>query len=153
MRRNELEKKIKPQDASKLRVGVVVSRFNEDITLPMLEGALEALREWKVKKNNIRIMHVPGSFEIPFGALKLIKKKVHAVVTIGCIIKGETDHDKYIASAVSSGIMQLSLEYKIPISFGVITTNTLEEAQVRSSGTTNKGSEAAAAALEAALTK
>jgi 6,7-dimethyl-8-ribityllumazine synthase len=75
------------------------------------------------------------------------------VVALGCIIKGDTDHDKYIAEAVSHGLMRLSLQYAIPVSFGVITTNTLEQAVVRSTGKTNKGPEAAEAALETALLK
>lgn len=152
MQRKHYEKETKIRDASKLRVGVVVSRFNEDITERMLEGALETLGAWGVKEKNIQVVHVPGSFEIPFGCLKMIKKvKPHAVVALGCIIKGDTDHDKYIADAVSHGIMHLSLKHSIPISFGVITTNTLAQAVVRSTGKTNKGPEAATAALESAL--
>ncbi len=154
MQRRHYEKEQEKRDASKLKIGVVVSRFNEDITGRMLDGALETLRAWGVKEKNIRVVHVPGSFEIPFGALKLIKKmKPHAVIALGCVIKGDTDHDKYIADAVSHGIMRLSLDNMIPVSFGVITTNNLEQAVVRSTGKTNKGPEAAAAALESALLK
>jgi len=152
MQRGEYEKERAAKDGSKLRVGVVVSAFNEDITEPMLEGAKETLREWGVKENNIDVIRVPGSFEIPYGCLTLIsRKKPDAIIAIGCVIKGETDHDRYIASAVADGIMQLTLTHKVPISFGVITTNTLEQAKVRSTGTANKGREAALAALEMAL--
>ncbi len=152
MQRKEYAKARKARDASKLSVGVVVSRFNEDITESMLEGALRTLATWGVKERNIHILHVPGSFEIPFGCRSLIRKKrVRAVVALGCVIKGETEHDRYIASAASSGIMQIMLESGIPISFGVITPNTLAQARTRSRGETNKGIEAAVAALELAL--
>ncbi len=152
MQRKEYAKKARPRDASSLKIGIVVSRFNADITERMLKGALEVLRAWKVKERNIEIMRVPGSFEIPFGCLKLLKhRKPHAIITIGCIVKGETDHDRYLAYAVSYGIMHLSLEHNVPISFGVITTNNLAQAKVRSSGTTNKGSESAIATLDMAL--
>ncbi len=152
MQRKEYAKKVPVRNASKLRVGVVASRFNEDVTSRMLEGALATLREWGVKGTNTHIVRVPGSFEIPMGCLKLIKKKhLNAIITIGCIIKGETEHDRYLAMAVSQGLMQLSLQYKLPISFGVITTNTLAQAKTRSRGKTNKGIEAAVAALDMAL--
>lgn len=152
MQRKEYAKRAKPRDASNLKIGIVVSRFNTDITERMLKGALEVLRAWKVKERNVEVVWVPGSFEIPFGCLKLIKrKKPDAIVTVGCIVKGETDHDRYLAYAVSYGIMHLSLEHNVPISFGVITTNNLAQARARSSGKTNKGSEAAIAALDMAL--
>jgi len=148
MQRKHYAKKVPLPDGSRLRIGVVVSDFNTDITAPMLDGALATLGACKVKKNNIRIVHVPGSFEIPFGCLTLIKSgKYDALIALGCIIKGETTHDVYIATATSDGIMKLSLEYKIPIAFGVITTNNLAQAKVRSSGKTNKGGEAAVTAI------
>jgi len=154
MRRKELTKKVKARDASALSVGIVVSQFNSDITARMLAGAHAVLRAWKVKERNVHISRVPGSFEIPFGCLQLLKReKPDAIITLGCIIKGETRHDEYLASAVSHGIMRLSLEHNVPISFGVITTNNLEQATARSRGGTNKGAEAAVAALEMALLK
>jgi 6,7-dimethyl-8-ribityllumazine synthase len=95
---------------------------------------------------------VYGSFDLPFGCMKVIKKyKPNAVIALGCIIKGETDHDRYIASAVSKGIIDLTLSSGVPISFGVLTTNTLEQAKARSRGETNHGEKAAVAALEMAL--
>lgn len=152
MRRSEYAKKRIPRDASKLKVGIVVSRFNEDITERMLDGALEELRRSGVAARNVRVIRVPGSFEIPFGCLQLITRwKPNAIVALGCVIKGETEHDRYIADAVSHGIMRLSLERGVPISFGVITTNTLKQARERSRGAGNKGPEAAAAAIEMAL--
>lgn len=152
MQRKEYTKRIKPRDASRLTVGIVVSRFNADITERMLKGALEVLHLSKVREDNISIVQVPGSFEIPFGCLKLLKKKKpDAIVALGCIIRGETKHDEYLASAVSHGIIDLILHHRVPISFGVITTNNLAQAKVRSSGKTNKGGEAARAALGMAL--
>jgi len=152
MQRTEYAKKREAKDASKLKIGVVVSRFNTDITEGMLDGALEEMRAWKVNPKNIRVIRVPGGFEIPYGCLQLIKRwKPSAIIAIGCVIKGETDHDKYIAAGAQQGVMQLSLQYNVPISFGVITTNTLKQAKDRSTGETNKGSEAAAAAMEMAL--
>ena len=152
MQRSEYAKKRAARDASKLKVGIVVSRFNEDVTEGLLLGALEELRAWKVRARNIRVVRVPGSFEIPFGCSQIIKRwKPDAIVALGCVIKGETEHDRYIAGAVAQGITRLSLTRGVPISFGVLTTNTLKQARVRSRGATNKGPEAAAAAMEMAL--
>ena len=152
MQRKNYAQKTALPDASRLRFGIVIAEFNKDITERMLDGALQMLGRCKVKKNNIRVLRVPGSFEIPLGCAILLKqRKYDALIALGCIIKGETDHDAYIASAVSQGIMDLSLEYGVPISFGVITTNNLAQAQVRSTGKTNKGIEAAHAAIAMAL--
>ena len=154
MQRKHYEKEVAHRDASKLKVGVVVSRFNEDITGRMRDGALETLRAWGVKDKNITLVEVPGSFELPFACAKLIKKmKPHTMIALGCVIKGDTDHDKYIADAVSHALMRLSTDHSIPVAFGVITTNNLEQAVIRSTGETNKGTEAAIAALQSALLK
>lgn len=118
----------------------------------MLNASLETLREWGVTSKNTTIVHVPGSFEIPVACQKVIARvKPHAIVALGCVIQGDTKHDHYISSAVSHGIMRLSLDHKIPISFGVLTTNNLAQAQARSRGKENKGYEAALAVLETAL--
>jgi len=153
MRRDEVNKKVKPQDASKLRVGIVVSDFNADITHALLEGALEALLEWKVQEKNISVVHVPGGFEIPLACKRLLRAKIkpHAIVALGCVLKGETKHDEYISHAVAGGIMHVMLENNVPISFGVLTPNTLEQAKVRSMGEMNHGKYTAVAALEMAL--
>jgi 6,7-dimethyl-8-ribityllumazine synthase len=152
MQRKNYNKKIILPDGSKLRIGIVVSEFNKDITENMLTGALSVLDGAKVKKANVNILRVPGSFEIPYGCLKLIKsKKPNAIIALGCIIKGETTHDQYIASAAANGIMDVMLKSKVPIAFGIITTNNLKQAEVRSTGKTNKGREAAITALEMAL--
>lgn len=149
MQRGEYEKARKAGDASKLTIGIAVSAFNADITEGMLAGALATLKEWGVEDRNIPLLRVPGSFELPYACQKLIKdKKPDAVIALGCIIKGDTEHDRHIATAVAGGLMRLTLDHGMPVSFGVITTNTLEQAQVRSKGESNKGREAALAVLE-----
>ncbi len=156
-RKNHTKKKSLP-DGSHLRIGIVVSEFHKDIIERLLAGALQTLEACIVQKKNIRILRVPGSFEIPFGCLSLISPdarragsgKVDAIITLGCIIKGQTDHNVYIASAVSHGIMNLSLEYRVPISFGVITADTLAQAEARSTGNANRGKDAALAAVSMA---
>lgn len=152
MRRKQYEKRGTVGDASKLKVGIAVSRFNPDITESMLEGALATLREWGVQKKHTYVVRTYGSFELPFAAVRLVKKyKVHAVVAIGCIVKGETRHDEYLAHAAAVGLTEVSIDEDVAVGFGVITTNTLAQARARSRGSANKGSEAAAAALQAAL--
>ena len=152
MQRKNRTKKIILPGGSRLRVGIVVSEFHKDITDGLLMGALEALDACKVKKKNIRIIRVPGSFEIPFGCLSLLRwKKYDALAALGCVIKGETSHNVYIASAVSKGIMNLSLEYGVPIGFGVVMADNLAQAKARSSTKTNRGKDAALAAVSMAL--
>lgn len=152
MQTKEFLKKAKPRDASKLKVSVVAAKFHSEITDSMLEGALRVLKEWKVAEKNIKVRRVYGSFDLPFAAALAIKKdKPNAVLAIGCIIKGETKHDEYIAHAVAQGLTHLSIMHATPVSFGVITTNNLDQAKARSSGKTNHAEKAAAAALEAAL--
>jgi 6,7-dimethyl-8-ribityllumazine synthase len=142
----------KTGDASKLKFGIVVSKYYDDITGRMLSGALHTLRAWKVPEKNITILHVSGSYEIPYGCLAVIKKKrPRAVIALGCIIKGETSHDEHIAHAVAQGIMHIQIKYETPIAFGVVTTNNMKQAVVRSTGANNKGIEAATAAIESAL--
>ncbi len=152
MQRKEYKKERSAGDASKLKVAVVVSEFNSDITERMLDAALETLNAWGVEVKNTTIVRVPGSFEIPVACQKVIaRSKPHAIVALGCVIQGDTKHDHYISSAVSHGIMRLSLDHKIPISFGVLTTNNLAQAKARSKGKENKGYEAARAVLTTAL--
>lgn len=140
--------KIKKIDGSKLKIGIVVSQFNDNITKSMLEGALETLQENKVKKENIKTVWVPGSFEIPLACQKLAQsKKYDALIALGCVIKGETDHFYYICNEASRGIMDVMLKFETPIGFGVLTTQNLKQAEIRSRGKENKGREAAEAAL------
>jgi 6,7-dimethyl-8-ribityllumazine synthase len=134
----------------KVRIAVVVSRFNEGITNGLLQGALRELSKNKIHQDSINVFHCPGAFEIPQAAKEVCKsKKYDAVICLGAVIKGETAHFEYISDAVSKGIMQLSLDYRIPVTFGVLTCYTEEQAAARSGkNDNNKGAEAARAALE-----
>ncbi len=137
-------------DASRLKIGIVVSLFNSDVTGRLLEGALEELTGLGVREENISVVRVPGSFEIPVAARALtLARGLHAVVCLGALIQGETDHYRYLAAEVSRGIGQVGLEARIPIAFGVLTTSNLEQALDRAGGRHgNKGAEAARAAVQ-----
>lgn len=118
----------------------------------MEKGAREILRKWCIPEHSIKIARTYGSFELPLAAYRLVKKhKLDLVVAIGCIVKGETRHDEYLAHATSYGLMRLSLERNVAVGFGVITADNLKQAKARSRGKANKGSEAALAALEIAM--
>jgi len=146
-RKTEVSKKL--LDGRKLKIAIVVSRFNSDITEKMLAGALRTLESNSVLKKNIEIVWVPGSFEIPLACQRLAKtKKFDGIVALGCVIKGDTDHFYYISSEASQGIMRVMLGHSLPIGFGVITTKNLKQAQDRSGEKNNKGSEATQAVLE-----
>ena len=142
-------------DGSSFKIGIVVSEWNADITNALLSGAKETLLKAGVSEDHIEVLYVPGSFELPWGARQIMKPgKKDAVICLGCIIQGETKHDEYIAAAVASGIMQLGLMSGIPVIFGVLTTNTEEQAKERAGGKHgNKGSEAAVAALQMAIVR
>lgn len=139
-------------DGSSFKIGIAVAQWNPDVTDKLLSGAKETLTKAGVIEENIEVIHVPGSFELPWGARQLLTiAKRDAVICLGCIIQGETKHDDYIAHAVASGIMQLGLTSGTPVIFGVVTTNTPEQAIERAGGSHgNKGSEAAATALQLA---
>ena len=134
------------------RFAIVVSRFNEEITEGLLQGARERLAEASVPDDSVTIIHVPGAFEIPIAAQRLGESgEYDAIVCLGCLIKGDTMHFEYIAEAASHGIMQAASATGVPMAFGVLTTLTEAQAVERSrSGPGNKGREAAAAALEMA---
>jgi 6,7-dimethyl-8-ribityllumazine synthase len=138
------------QQAPGYRFAVVVSRFNEEIVEGLLRGARTALAEAGVDSRDITIVRVPGAFEIPLTARRLAKTgRFDAVVCLGCLIKGDTMHFEYIASAVSEGIMAVSADTGLPVTFGVLTTLTEEQAVARAGeGAANKGREAAKAAVE-----
>lgn len=133
-----------------IRVGIVVSRFNDFITRRLLEGALDALFRHGVSEDNIEIAWVPGSFEIPLAALKMAESgKYDGIICLGAIIRGDTPHFNYIASECAKGIAQTMLKCGIPISFGVLTTDNIEQA-IERAGTKagNKGWEAAISIIE-----
>ncbi|MBM7704700.1 6,7-dimethyl-8-ribityllumazine synthase [Metabacillus iocasae] len=135
-----------------LKVAIVVGRFNEFITSKLLGGAQDALKRHGVEEENVDIAWVPGAFEIPLVAKKLAdSKKYDAVITLGTVIRGATPHFDYVCSEVSKGVASQSLQSGIPIIFGVLTTETIEQA-IERAGTKagNKGWEAAAAAIEMA---
>jgi 6,7-dimethyl-8-ribityllumazine synthase len=134
------------------RFAIVVSRFNEAITTGLLEGARVTLAEAQVSASDVTVVHVPGAFEIPLTAMRLAETgNYDAVICLGCLIKGDTMHFEYIASAASTGIMEASSVTGVPITFGVLTTLTEEQAMARAArGTDNKGREAALAAVEMA---
>lgn len=138
--------------AAGCRFAVVVSRFNGEITAGLLAGARTALAEAAVPDDQITIVHVPGSFEIPVAALRLAKtEQFDAVICLGCLIKGETMHFEYLAEATCQGIAAAATASGVPMAFGVLTALTEEQAQERAGdGPGNKGREAALAAVEMA---
>jgi 6,7-dimethyl-8-ribityllumazine synthase len=138
--------------AEGLKFGIVVGRFNSFITERLLEGAIDCILRHGGSKENIEIVKVPGSFEIPLTAKKLAKSgKYDAVICLGAVIRGSTPHFDYVANEVTKGIAQVSLETEIPISYGILTTDTIEQA-IERAGTKmgNKGFDAAMVAIEMA---
>lgn len=139
-------------NASGLRFGIVVSRFNNFITEKLLAGALDALRRHGAEDANIDVFWVPGSFEIPPVARRLAQSgKYNALICLGCVIRGATPHFDYVAGQCASGVAQVGYETGVPTIFGVLTTDTIEQAMERA-GTKagNKGFDAAMAAMETA---
>lgn len=137
-------------DASGLRFGIVVSRFNSFIGERLVEGALDALVRHGANREQISIIRVPGAFEIPLTAKKLATTgQYDALICLGAVIRGSTPHFDYVASEVSKGIASVSLDCGLPISFGVLTTDTIEQA-IERAGTKagNKGFDAAVSAIE-----
>ena len=139
-------------DASPFRFAVIVSRFNETVTGSLRDAALAALKEAGAADGNVHLFSVPGAYEIPQAARAAAETgRFDAVVCLGCVLRGETPHFDYIASAVAHGITDAAGETGVPMAFGVLTTDTLEQAAARSGpGPDNKGREAAAAAIEMA---
>ncbi|EDS76806.1 6,7-dimethyl-8-ribityllumazine synthase [Clostridium botulinum C str. Eklund] len=134
------------------KYGIVVGRFNEFIGSKLLSGALDALKRHGVKEDEIEISWVPGAFEIPLVAKKMAKtKKYDSVICLGAVIKGSTAHFDYVSSEVSKGIANVSLDTEVPVIFGVLTTDNIEQA-IERAGTKagNKGYEAAVTAIEMA---
>ena len=142
---------IKKISGSRFRFAVVTARFNPEITLKLKAGCLKALKEAKVKRTNILEIEVPGSFEIPWAAqVVALKKEIDAVICLGAVIRGETDHYQFIAAETSRGICRVSLATKKPVIFGVLTCKNKAQALARSLGKNNKGYEAGWAAVEMA---
>jgi 6,7-dimethyl-8-ribityllumazine synthase len=137
-------------DATGLSFAIVVSRFNSFITDRLLEGALDTLTRSGARGEDIIVVKVPGAFEIPSAVTQVLgARSVDAVITLGCLIKGDTIHFDLIAQEVTRSIGQLALAFEVPIAFGVLTTDTLEQAIHRAGAKAgNKGGEAALAAIE-----
>ncbi len=142
--------KITIKNASHLKIGIIVSEWNSEITNALRDGAINTLTGSGIKKSSILVEYVPGSFELPIGAQYIIENtEVDAVICLGCVIQGETRHFEFICQSVSQNISRVSLDYNIPVIFGVLTTNTQEQALARAGGKHgNKGVEAAATALK-----
>ena len=143
------------KNGSKLKIGIVCTRWNAHFTGSLLEGCLDALAEAGVKKNNITVLDVAGAYELPFACKQLMesKKKYDAVVAIGCLIKGETMHFEYIADAVAHGLMELNVDEDIPVVFGVLACLNEKQAKARSIGKNNHGIGWGQTAVEMGLLK
>lgn len=135
-----------------LKVGIVVSRFNEFITSKLVSGALDALKRHGVAEQDVDLAYVPGAFEISFAAKQMVSlNRYDAVIALGAVIRGSTPHFDYVANEVSKGIANLSMNSSIPVIFGVLTTDTIEQA-IERAGTKagNKGWDSAVSAIEMA---
>lgn len=138
------------KDLSGARFGIVVSEWNEEVTEALYSGAFETLIELGARRENIERMNVPGSFELSLGAQWMAKQEnIDAVITLGCVIQGETRHFDFICQACAHGITEVALKYDKPVIFGVLTTDTQKQAMDRAGGRHgNKGDEAAATAVK-----
>ena len=139
-------------DASALHVAIVVSRFNELITERLLEGAIATAREHGVADHNLDVVWVPGAFELPLAARALaVTGRYQAIACVGAVIRGETPHFDFVAAEAARGIADVAADYGMPVAFGVITSDTVEQAQARAGGAVgNKGRESMLAAIEMA---
>ena len=136
--------------ASGFHFGIVVSEWNRNITGNLLEGALQTLLKFGAKESDIQVHWVPGSFELTYGAHMLAETtEVDAVICLGCVVQGETPHFNYVCQGVTHGITELNLNYDIPFIFGLLTTDTMQQAADRAGGKHgNKGDEAAVTAIK-----
>ena len=139
-------------DAQGLRVGIIVAQFNEAITSRLLQGAREATAKHGVREELLTIVHVPGSFELPQAAERMARSgKWDALTALGCVIRGETAHFDFVAAEAARGIAQVARETGVPVSFGVLTTNNVDQAMARSGGAQgNRGFDAMESAIKMA---
>lgn len=137
-------------DAGGMRFGIVVSEWNNQITGELLKGAVKMLKEYGAKEENISVRMVPGSFELIYGCAQLAKSGfVDAIIAIGCVVRGDTPHFDYICAGTTQGLAELNTNGSIPIIYGVLTTNTPEQAEERAGGKLgNKGEEFAITAIK-----
>jgi len=140
----------KVPDASGMSFGIVVSEWNDTITMALLNGAYNTLLKHGVKNENIQVQFVPGAFELTFGAKCMVENmEVDAVIGLGCIIRGETPHFDFISQGVTQGFVDLNIKYPIPFVFGVLTNDTMQQSIDRAGGKHgNKGDEAAITAIK-----
>ena len=133
-----------------MKIGIVVSEWNETVTTPLLQGAFHTLIKHGVKKENILIDFVPGSFELIFGSKHMVENKgIDAVIALGCVVRGDTPHFDYVCSGVTQGIADMNIRYDIPFIFGLLTTDNMQQAEERAGGRHgNKGDECAITALK-----
>ena len=133
----------------KQKIGIVVSRFNIDVTDRLLAGCLKTLAAAKIEESDISVVRVPGAYEIPWTLQEMaLSKKYSVLITLGCILKGETPQNDYMAKSVVENIQKISLQTRVPCVLGVITPNTEKQALARTKGEMDRGKEAALAALE-----
>ncbi|MDR3308832.1 MAG: 6,7-dimethyl-8-ribityllumazine synthase [Tannerella sp.] len=137
-------------DGSKMRVGIIVSEWNRNVTERLLEGAVETLRRHGVAADNIKVYRVPGSFELTFGAQQAAKYgDVDAVIVLGCVVRGETPHFEYVCQGVTEGVTMLNATQDIPVIFGLLTTEDMAQAEARAGGKLgNKGDECAVTSIK-----
>ena len=137
-------------DASNMKFGIVVSEWNHNITGALLKGAVETLKKHGAKDENILVKTVPGSFELTFGANQLLEyTEVDAVIVLGCVVRGDTPHFDFVCMGVTQGVTELNANSDKPVIFGLITTNTMEQAKERAGGKLgNKGDECAITAIK-----
>ncbi len=137
-------------DASEMKFGIVVSEWNENITAALLHGAETTLKRHGAKVGNITIYTVPGSFELIYGSAKLVQcGEVDAVIALGCVVRGDTPHFDYVCSGTTQGIASLNAQGRIPVIFGLVTTDTMQQAEDRAGGIHgNKGDECAVTAIK-----
>ena len=138
--------------ARDLRVALVAARFNDFVVEPLIRGALDALKRHGASAQKIEIVRVPGAFDIPIVARKLaLSQRYDALITLGAVVRGQTPHFDFVAGECASGIARIALESGVPIAFGVLTTDTMEQAVDRAGGKAgNKGADAAMVAIEMA---
>lgn len=148
MAKFDLEKKV--EGAQDGRFGIVASRFNQRVVEPLLEGALDALAQHGIGENAVTVVRVPGAFEIPLVAQRLAATgKFDAVITLGAVVRGDTPHFEYVAGECARGIAKVGLDFSLPVIFGVLTVDDMDQAMARAGGREgNKGYDAALAALE-----
>ena len=136
-------------DASEMKFGIVVSEWNNNITGALLEGVCRTLEKHGAREENIKVFTVPGSFELTYASAQMVKQGVDAVIAIGCVVRGDTPHFDYICEGTTQGLASLNERFDVPVIYGLLTCNNMEQAQDRAGGTLgNKGDECAVTAIK-----